>query len=345
MKNLIVMATFILFSQVVIGDHTFNRVNEIDILKTSEETPDQATVKLPLLKGRVNPKSFRTTLADQIKEGDPIEIKLAYEGIDGLTEFTEFTGFVSRVTTGIPLVIEAQDATWLLRQTNFEESFREVTLKEMVRKIVDQTNVEQGSNLTITLSDKIPDITFSPFRLNNVNGAQALQKFRDNYGLTAYFRGSELFVGFSFTDIIEPVNYSFTGNIISHSLDFRRETDNNIRIKAISLLPDNKTFEVTVPKGQKGGSLETRFYHNIKSKTALTKLAEADLSKVRFEGLQGTITTFLKPFTTHGMTAVLTDEEYGTRSGEYLIDSVRTTFQVTGGGGMRRIVKLGRKIA
>ena len=176
-----------------------------------------------------------------------------------------------------------------------------------------------------------------------MNAAEALQEMRRRYGLAVHFRGSELFVGLPFTDILNTVKYSFTGNIIDHSLRFRQEDDVNLRVKAISLLPDNETLEVTVPKGKKSGSLITKFYYNISELSTLEKVATNDIDKLRYEGLEGTIDTFLLPQAKHGMIAELTDKEFETRTGEYLIDEVKTNFSVT--GGIRRKVRLGRKIS
>lgn len=331
------MATFLVTCQIVIGAYNFTRANHVKIKTSWKELADTATIKLPLLKGKLNAERRFESLADKIKQGDKVNIKLGWIGLNKNYEFDEFHGYVKRVSPNLPLEIECEDAVWLLRQVNLEKSWRNTSLKDVVKYIVDEANKVNADK--IRLSAKIPDVKFDKFTLDNVNGAEALQQIKEAYGLVAYFRGLELFAGLAFTELVGRVKYSMDWNVPQSKLTYRRAEDTRIRLKATSILRDNKKIEVEV--GPKSGELVSRFYYNISDEATLKRIAEKDIDKMRFEGYEGSITTCLVPFVTHSMTAELRDPEFENHNGNYIVDEV-----VTEGfsNGIKRTVKIGKRV-
>lgn len=328
------MSTYLVSCRVSIGNLTLRRVHEIRIICSWEDLADTARVKLPLLRGKVDKDNPQRTLADVIQVGQRVEIWLGYEGLSKTYEYKEFSGFVKKVSPKIPLEIECEDALYLLKRVNLSKSWRDTTLQDVVQYIVDQANA--ASDYTLTLSSAIPNVSFRKFRLDNINGAEALDKIKQQYGLVAYFRDFELFCGLAYTDIAGAVTYNLTSRLAQPPrLTWERGEDKRIKIKAISILKDNTTLEVEV--GDAEGEQRTKFYYNITSKANLKELAETDIKSFKIDRYEGDILTFLVPFVQHSMTATLVDPEYELRTGRYQVDRVETTLR----RGIRRKVSFG----
>lgn len=333
------MATFLITCAVTIGSLKFDRANEIKIKTSWKELADTCGIKLPLLKGKLVHGTANESLADKINQGDRVDIKLGWIGMNKTYEYDEFKGFVRRVSPNIPMEVECEDAVYLLRQVNLSKAWRNTTLKEVVNYIVSETNTKFKGKYSIQLSAKIPDVSFDKFRLDNVNGAEALDQLKQEFGFVAFFRDMELYVGLAFIPDAGTVKFSLAYNVASSDLTYRKAEDTRIRLKAVSILKDNKKIEVEI--GPEDGEQRTQFYYNITDKVSLKKLAEKDIDKLRFEGYEGSIKSLLVPFVSHSMSATILDPEYEVRNGSYMVDSVETTF----GRGIDRTVTLGKKLS
>lgn len=341
MKKILIMATVLVTVGLTIGNYSLTRANAINIKSSWKTLADTAIVKLPYLKGKLDPDNVNKSLADVFKVGDPIQIKLGYIGLNKSWEFTEFTGFVRRVVPTVPMVLECEDGTFLLRRTNLEKTWRNTTLKEVVQYIVDQTNEQSGSTTKITMSGKLPNVNFDKFTIDNINAAVSLQELKDTFKFAAYFRGTELFVGIAFTDLQGKVTYNFAWNVIPPpNLTYRKEEDVIIRLKAIGVKADNTQITVTV--GPASGELITQVYYDVTDKDSLQQMAEADLKRMRFEGYEGHINTKLVPFAQHSMVATLIDPEFQDKGGDYIIDEVETSYDAS--SGIERKITIGKRV-
>lgn len=337
----IIMASFLFTCEVLIGAYRFTQVNSIVVKSGWKELSDSAVIKLPLLKGKANKDNPNETLANKIKQGDAVTIQMGYKSLKKIYGYEEFKGFVRRVKPNYPLEVECEDYVYLLRKTNIVFSRKNTSLAEVVKYLVSETN--KVNTIKIVLKGDIPSVNFEKFRISNVNAAQVLQRLKDEYGVAAYFRGENLYVGLAYSEKLGKVKYNIggdTGNVISANLTYRSEKENNIKLKAISILKDNKQIKVEVPKNQVDCEVITKFWYGITSETELRALAEKEIEKLRYTGFEGDLGTYLLPRAEHSMIAVITDEEFNSRSGEYFIDSVETTF----GRGIRRKVAIGKVI-
>lgn len=335
----LIMATFVVGLEILMGSYRFTRANHIEIRQSWKEIVDTATIKLPLLQGKINPNDTHESLATNIKEGDRVEIQLSYNGLTKNYEYNEFKGFVKRVSPEVPMVIECEDAGYWFKRVNLQKTWRNTTLKEVVQYVVDEVNKISG-DYKITLSDKIPDVEFEKFRLASANGLEALQQIKDNFGLVSYFNDLELFAGLAYTDLREEVNYSTEWNIInSQNLKIRNAEDTKIKLKAVSILKNNKKIEIEV--GDSEGEQRTKFYYNISSEATLKKLAEQDLNTFKFDGLEGDFNTFLIPKVNHSDTANIVDPRFSNKDGKYIIDEVVTTLDT----GIERKITIGKKVS
>ncbi len=316
---------FTLISSLTIGNYTFAKAASVEIERGIHQVGATARIVMPT---KAVHKDEVVQLAKVLKQGDPVSITLGYEDV---YSGTEFKGFVRRIREGRPTVLECEDNIYLLRQKNFKESWKSTTLETVVKHLLNGSGIE--------LKGKIPDVGLTPFYLKNINGAEALQKLRDEYGLTAYFdTDGKLYVGLAYTAPDRTVRYDLLRNVIHGRLKFRSADDVKLKVKAVHIKGDNTKTEVEV--GDPDGAQRTFFFYDLKDKEALKNAANEKLEKYRYDGYEGSITTFLIPYAAPNMTADVTDTEFG-RSGRYLVEKVKTTF---GRSGARREVHLGIKL-
>lgn len=327
--------TFVTGVHITIGNYTFTRCNEVVIERSTAIVQDTARIRLPLTARLMidGEPGAQVETARTFGVGDKVAIRLSYKDhYDGL----EFVGFVKRIHVGQPLEIECEDAIWLLRRKNIKKSWEKTTLEEVLKEIVSGTGIVVAGN--------IPIIHMEPFGLNDVDGAFALQKLSDEFGLRAYIKpNGTLWCGLAYTENEGSVNYNINGkqsNVINAGdLKWRAKEDVKIKVKAVSIHRDNTRTEVEF--GDEGGALRTMNFYNVQSKEELEKLARQKLDELKFDGYEGKITTLLIPHVVPGMRAVLIDSIFGQRSGSYYVESVKTSY---GSAGARREVELGIKL-
>lgn len=321
---------YVLNADITIAGMRFTRVHQVQVESSAKVLEDMATITLPATARLERQGEFISDVetAKAFTVGDTVVIKLGYD--DNLRE--EFRGFVSRIKPGTPLEVECIDATWSLRRRNLRASFREISLKSLLEYIL------LGAD--IVLKGDVPGITLRPYYLKNVTAATALQKIKDEYGLTMYLKNfNELHVGLtSYTDNVMVV-YGLGENVIDNDLEWREEDDTRLRIKAVHIKKDNTKVEKTV--GDADGELRTLYFYNLPSGTDLATVAEQEIKKYKYAGFEGGLTTFLLPNVAVGNVARLRDKQFAECSGDYLVDKVVTTF---GTNGARRKVTLGLKV-
>lgn len=338
MKWIILMA-FVLQCDITVGNYRFRQVNHVRIEKSWREVGDKCTLRLPK---HVHIKGLTTsTLENYVKVGDPVKVILWYIG---QPQHTEFEGYVKRVLPNTPFELECEDHSYYLRKTPVKKSWKKsdkVTLKQVIGYVISSVNAKFPAALTF--SNNLPDVTFSEGLVIEAGNTAAtvLQKIREEYGLTSYMKGRELYTGLAYGQTFGTVKLSLAWNIIFHELMYRSEDDILLKAKAIGIKKDN-TKVVVDDVGDADGEQRTLYFYNVTDKSQLKKLAEEELKRLKYTGYEGDLTTFLYPYAEPLMVADLRDPQYGeTRSGRYIIDSVNTEFGVYGA---RREVELGIKL-
>jgi hypothetical protein len=308
-------------SYIEIGPFVFrDRIAGVSIKSSWKNLSDTAVITLPNLV-RLTDNTRPETL---LKVGDKVLIRLGYN--NQLND--EFIGYISRIKPAIPFVIECEDEMWKLKQTTVSMSWPSIKLADLIKYLVPTADVT------------CPDITLSPFRLDKVSIAKALQKLKEEYMLTSYFRAGKLYVGLPYFETLPTVAYNFQGNVPKDGLaglEYKRSDDVRLKVKAIGMLPNNTRDEVEV--GDEGGDTTTLHFYN-KSGNELKALAAQKLGEMKFDGYRGSFTAFGVPMPIHGMIAKVTDSRYPERSGSFFIDSVNVEFNSSG---FRRQIELGKK--
>lgn len=333
MKYLLLMA-FTLQCSITVGNYRFKQVNEVRIEKSWRSLGNTATIKLPR---HVSTPDLQTrTLEEFIKVGDKVSITLFYLG---KPEHVEFEGYVRRIKPNIPFELECEDEVYLLRKVNINKNWNKIDLKGIISYVLAEVK-KSFPQVTITQSKDIPSVDFKQFPIENANAAQVIEKLKKEYGLTGFFRNSELFVGLAYQNNYGTVKYSFAWNVIENDLVYRDANDIQLKVEMIGITKDNKRVPVTV--GDADGEHHTFFEYDVTDKEQLKVIAQEKIQKLKYSGFEGTLNTFLIPYAEPLMTAELRDPQYDEkRSSKYVIDSVVTEF---GTNGARRDVELGIKV-
>lgn len=302
-------------SRITIGQYVFNYCHQAEVNTSWKTLADTAVVELPNVEGM---------LEKQLKPGLPVIIELGYDGL-----FVEdFRGYVSAVSPKTPIRIECMDEMWKLRQETISKSWRSTTLEEVVRYIAPSA-----------LLASVPLITLAPFRLDKVTRAEALEVIKEQYGLAVFFRGPQLYVGLPYQLDEDPFlwRYHFQKNVASFgSLEFRRADDVKVKVKAISILPNNDRLEEDL--GDADGELHTLHFFNL-TRSELKKQGDEKMKLLKFDGYKGSMLAFGFPNAQHSGIAVLDDGKYPERKGRYFIDAVKVTY---GPNGYRREITPGK---
>ena len=266
-----------------------------------------------------------------LKVGDKVSIKLGYEE---KYEGVEFTGFVVAIGSKIPLEIKCEDAMWLLRRKNITHAFNDKTpLKTILQKVVENTELE--------LSDKIPDVEVEKFIIRNANGTQVLQKLKEHLALSIYLDSEgKLYAGLEqLNNLHKEAIYDLNYNLVENNLEYKTAEQKRLRIKYTYM--DSKNKKKSVEVGDKDGELRTFHTSIISDEKKMEEMAHAEMQKLKYDGFEGSVKSFLIPFSTNGMTAVIKDKEHPNREGKYFIKKVVTSF---GNNGARREISISNKL-
>jgi hypothetical protein len=321
-----------LTNRITIGNLQMNFCHEITVVSSWESLTDTATIVIP--KSITVDKKPIVEGADSVFNiGDKVTIEAGYN----YEHDTIFTGYVTNVKTKFPLEITCEDSMWLFKQKSYKKTFRTVTVKQLV----DYLMASLGENFPIVYSDA--NVQLGKFRINNATGAQVLEELRKKYGIYSFFREGKMYVGFVYThsgtDYRKRIPLQFTPNIIEDDLLFHDAQNQRVKVKATSILADNK--QLTVEVGDGDGRVIERFYYNL-GKADLEKMAKNVLATWKVSGLEGSLETFGKPMIRQGDAIELADNKISERNGTYLVKKVTRTF---GQNGYRSRCEIDRRIS
>lgn len=323
-----------LTARLTIGSYRTDFVTSVTTVESWKDLTNTATITLPK-KLTVGGKPIVEGTHAVFAIGDPVTIELGYN-----YQFdTVFQGYVSNVKTTIPLEIQCEDAMWLFKKQSYKHSFAQVTVKQLVDFLCQKL----AAKPTVVYTD--PGIQLGKFRINNATGAQVLEELRKTYGIQSFFRDGKMYVGFAFSHSDRDKGYqrlipvAAQEHFVEDDLQFKSKNERLVKIKATCFGSDNKQFSVEAgdPDGQ---VIPLFFYH--KTPADLKKLAEAAAKKFDFSGLEGTFTTFGRPYVRQGDAVQISDAQLSERNGTYLVEKVTREF---GQDGYRQHVSVERRIS
>jgi hypothetical protein len=309
--------------------------------------------------------------------GDKVTIESGYrffdlQGNDKLQTSIFFEGYISKVSSKKPFVVECEDNMWKLKQiTAPNKTYKATdTLEDILRDLL------KGTGFTVNALTKT---TFGAFRTQNETVCEVLARLKKDYHFESYFRGNELRSGalvYVEQDALDDglKKFEFQKNIIDDKLEYRRKDDITLSAVAYSINKKELTtttkdghtktkherLEVLVttragkfvssvkPQGQKAdfapstaGERRTLYFWDVKDSATLIKLATQELQKYYYTGLKGKFTTFGLPFVRQGDNVEITDPLLPERNGRYKVKAV----EYSGGTeGLRQEIELDFKI-
>lgn len=320
------MAYLNMSAQVTIGDVYFNNVNGIEIQQSVTAISTTATVTLPRFFKQLDGKF----VLDYIKVGQSVTIKLGYieTGV-----VTEFQGFVSSISSDIPIKVTC-DEMYPLRQNNFIKSYKSVTLKALLADITQGTFIKHYD---------CPDVQLGKYLIDNASTYQVLEKVKEQLGLFARVNGDTLHLGFAWDwkpGFTKRHTYTIQENVKKNDLEYKRQDQFHVRVRVKIRNAKGKAEYVESGSKDKGAAVTTLDYAAANAADA-KKVADSRLKKMVYDGYTGSISGFGFPLTRAGDSMTIVDHREPYREGTYLIEKVTITYD---GDGIERKNELAYKI-
>ena len=258
------------------GDRSWSLdfVTAVEITRDTEKLTTEAKITLP--------KKMRWDGSADIpvRRGDSVRISLGYD--DNLQ--LAFVGYVRDVGFKTPIVITCEDDMFKLKQMPAaKKAYRSVTLETLLK--------DQGITYRLNI---MGEQSLGAYRVTADTVASLLGKLSEQ-GVRSFFRYENgepvLYCGVLFERDSTPSQVFKTGlNIISdQSLQQQKAENMRLRVKAVSLMPDNKKIKVEV--GDADGEHRTLHPYN-KTESELKAWAEQEIKRLKRDGLTGSFTTF-----------------------------------------------------
>ncbi|MCF8448955.1 MAG: hypothetical protein K9G49_03695 [Taibaiella sp.] len=335
---------FVLNSEITIGTFRFSGVHDVLIKKSVHSIVETATIKIPAIAAIVSNRKVsaeRITTATQFTEGDAVTIKLGYNG----DMKTEFSGFVKHRKLDMPLEIECEGYSWLLRKNIAKIKNSNLTLKELLSTAVADL---QGKN-KITVQCEV-DLNILNISLDNPTGFDVIKhisKCSDDNISCFFIKPDTLWCGTLYTDV--------TNDKTTIAIEKVRCKPGHNTIRKNTLLPHNtagKPGNVLYSRKRGDGEIiagnstvatiektkHTLTLNHIKNAAELQLLANEKAYRNTYTGYEGSFVSFLQPYAAPGYVAYVKDNTHPEMDGSYLIESTEVHFSIKGA---RRIIELG----
>ena len=249
-------------------------VTAVEITRDTETLTDECRITLPKkVKWDGEPDI-------PVRRGDMVSVSLGYDGELQAT----FSGYVRDVGFKTPIVLVCEDEMFKLKQQPAQKkAYRNVDLETLLK--------DQGIGCEIRV---FGEQRLGQYRVTADTVASLLGKLQQQ-GIRSFFRTEDgqpvLYCGVLFERETSPSQVFATGlNIIDdQSLEQQQADTMRLRVKAVSLMPDNKKVKVEV--GDADGELRVLHTYN-KTESELKAWAEQEVKRLKRDGLTGSFKTF-----------------------------------------------------
>lgn len=254
---------------------TFDKVTSIEITRDIETLTDMCVLQLPKKAYWLYASSL------PIKRGDAITVWLGYDDELQLA----FNGFITTIGFKSPITITCEDYMFKLKHQEAKKlAYKSVTLGQLLN----------DQNLGIKYK-VFGEQNIGQYRVTADTVSGLLGHLKDNGGIRSFIRTENgepvLFCGVLFEkEKIHKQVFTTGLNIIDDTqLEVQSAADVKIKVKAISLMSNNKKVRVEV--GDTDGETRTVHTYNKKEKE-LKAWAEQELKRLKRDGIVGSFTTF-----------------------------------------------------
>lgn len=253
---------------------TLENVTEVEITLDMEQLTDTCKITLP------KRLKWDGEADVPVRRGDRVKVWLGYN--DDLQ--LAFTGYIRDVGFKTPIVLTCEDEMFKLKQMpTVKKAYKNITIEELLK----------DQELTYPIN-VMGEQSLGQYRVTADTVASLLGHLKEN-GIRSFFRYENgepvLYCGVLFEKDDSPTQVFATGmNIISdQSLEQQQAENIRLRVKAISLMPNNKKIKVEV--GDADGEHRTLHTYN-KTESELKAWAEQEIKRLKRDGLKGSFTTF-----------------------------------------------------
>lgn len=304
------------------GSWTFEKITSCEIERDADALT--ATCKLTLPRK----VKWEGQTSNPIRRGDKIKVWLGYD--DDLE--LAFVGYVLRKGFKTPIEIFCEDEMFMLKQ------------KPCVKKAYKSVDIQtllSDQNLCYDIK-VLGEQSIGQYRTNFETVAELLAHLKEN-SIRTFFRFEDgkpvLYCGVLFDHGTELRQVFETGvNIISDSsLDEQKAEDVKIKLKVVSLQPDNKK-KIKVEVGDAEGERRTLHCYG-KTEAEAKAWGEQELERLKRDGLTGSFQTFGHMLLDRlDIIGIKID---GERKGKYQIQKNTITY---GSSGFRQDITLGPRV-
>ena len=340
----ICMAFFVLHSDITVGGFRFSGVQNVVVRRSMNGLSSSAHITLPgkarvdqAIAGR-DAEGFVNT-GSLLKEGDRVTINLGYN--DDLR--TEFEGYVKRVGTEVPLVVECEGYERELRLVvNINRYYQATTAKDLLTDMCSQTSINVICDV---------DFPLRGIRLVNADGIDVINHIKkcSEGALSIFFIApSTLWCGLVYTPYLDGKGVLDLPTV-AYDLGYNCPRDNGLqrRVPAekVQVFMNGVLVSgdgVRTESKDKEAKRKVRFFtNNVPSESVLQACANEIANRRNYTGYTGSLTGFLQPYCMPGYVASVSDVWHPELKGDYLVEDVEVTFGVNGA---RRRVSLGVKL-
>lgn len=301
----------------------FEKVTACEIVRDSDALTTTCKLTLP------RKVKWKGETSNPIKRGDKISVWLGYDDKLQLA----FSGYVLRKGFKAPIEIFCEDEMFMLKQTPcVKKSYKSVDIQTLLK--------DQNLSYDIKV---LGEQNIGQYRANFETVAELLAHLKEN-NIRTFFRIENdkpvLYCGVLFDHGNEMRQVFATGvNVISDSsLDDQKAEDVKIKLKVVSLQPDNKK-KVKVEVGDADGEKRTLYCYGMTEAEAKA-WGEQELERLKRDGLTGSFQTFGHVLL--DLLDVIGLKIDGERKGKYQVAKNTITY---GNGGFRQDVTLGTRAA
>ncbi|MBQ7684951.1 MAG: hypothetical protein IJT48_10725 [Bacteroidaceae bacterium] len=251
----------------------FTTINTVKVVRDMDSLTGECTLTLP--------RRLRWDGQTEVplRRGDEVKVWLGYDDCLELA----FQGYIRQVGVKTPIVIECEDEMYQMKLLPaVKKAYRSVTLKQLLE--------DQGTGCRLRI---MGEQGLGQYRVTATTVAELLSDLQKQ-GIKSFFRyegsGPVLYSGVLFDRDKRPTQVFRTGvNIISDQLEQQHAEAMRLRVKVVSLMPNNK--KNTVEVGDKDGELRTLHCYN-KTEDEARKWGEQEVKRLKRDGLSGSFTTF-----------------------------------------------------
>lgn len=305
------------------GSWTFEKITSCEIERDADALT--ATCKLTLPRK----VKWEGQTSNPIRRGDRIKVWLGYD--DDLE--LAFVGYVLRKGFKTPIEIFCEDEMFMLKQKPcVKKAYKSVDIQTLL------SDQSLGYDIKV-----LGEQSIGQYRTNFETVAELLAHLKEN-SIRTFFRFEDgkpvLYCGVLFDHGTEVRQVFETGvNIISDSsLDEQKAEDVKIKLKVVSLQPDNKK-KIKVEVGDADGERRTLHCYG-KTEAEAKAWGEQELERLKRDGLTGSFQTFGHMLLDRlDIIGIKID---GERKGKYQIQKNIITY---GSSGFRQDITLGPRVA